>query len=180
LLSATNTPARAKVNPDCSESAAAAEKLGVDCLRRVRHLPDRRGDFALLSFPGLHLPVATVSCVTFAVASGQDAGLRAALVADDTQPTRILEKVMNKDEKTALIREFAVNDKDVGSSEVQIAILSKRIAELTEHLKIHKKDHSTRRGLINMVNRRRKLLKYLESRSHERYIEIIHRLKLRR
>lgn len=87
---------------------------------------------------------------------------------------------MNKDEKTALIREFAVNDKDVGSSEVQIAILSKRIAELTEHLKIHRKDHSTRRGLINMVNRRRKLLKYLESRSHEKYIEIIHRLKLRR
>jgi small subunit ribosomal protein S15 len=107
-------------------------------------------------------------------------GFRTVLVADDIQPKRVLEKNMNKDEKSAIIREFAVNDKDVGSSEVQIAILSKRISELTEHLKIHKKDHSTRRGLINLVNRRRKLLKYLESRSHERYIEIIHRLKLRR
>ncbi len=87
---------------------------------------------------------------------------------------------MTKDEKNAIIAEFGQSDKDVGSSEVQIAILSARISELTEHLKIHKKDHSSRRGLIALVNRRRQLLKYLESRSHERYIAIIQRLKLRR
>ena len=87
---------------------------------------------------------------------------------------------MTKEEKTAIMRDFARNDKDVGSPEVQIAVLTGRITELTEHLKIHKKDHSTRRGLITLVNRRRKLLKYLEGRSHERYIAIIQRLKLRR
>ncbi|MBT7303083.1 MAG: 30S ribosomal protein S15 [Victivallales bacterium] len=87
---------------------------------------------------------------------------------------------MTKDEKTAIMRDFARNDKDVGSPEVQIAVLTARVSELTEHLKIHKKDHSTRRGLVTMVNRRRKLLKYLEGRSHERYIAITQRLKLRR
>ena len=87
---------------------------------------------------------------------------------------------MTKDEKTAIMRDFARNDKDVGSPEVQIAVLTARVSELTEHLKIHKKDHSTRRGLVTMVNRRRKLLKYLEGRSHERYIAIAQRLKLRR
>jgi small subunit ribosomal protein S15 len=66
---------------------------------------------------------------------------------------------MTKDEKAAIVREFGQSDKDVGSSEVQIAILSARITELTEHLKIHKKDHSSRRGLITLVNRRRQLLK---------------------
>jgi small subunit ribosomal protein S15 len=87
---------------------------------------------------------------------------------------------MTKDEKAAIVREFGQSEKDVGSSEVQIAILTARITELTEHLKIHKKDHSTRRGLITMVNRRRQLLKYLESKSHERYVAIVQRLKLRR
>ena len=87
---------------------------------------------------------------------------------------------MTKDEKTAIMRDFARNDKDVGSPEVQIAVLTARVSELTEHLKIHKKDHSTRRGLITLVNRRRKLLKYLEGKSHERYIAIAQRLKLRR
>ena len=87
---------------------------------------------------------------------------------------------MTKDEKNAIIRDYAQGDNDVGSPEVQVAVLTGRITELTEHLKIHKKDHSSRRGLINLVNRRRKLLKYLESRSHERYIALIQRLKLRR
>jgi len=87
---------------------------------------------------------------------------------------------MTKDEKNAIILEFGKSDKDVGCNAVQIAILTARITELTEHLKIHKKDHSSRRGLITLVNRRRKLLKYLESCSHEQYIAIIQRLKLRR
>lgn len=87
---------------------------------------------------------------------------------------------MDKAEKTATIQEFARSDKDVGSVEVQVAILTKRITELTEHLKIHKKDHGSRRGLIAWVNRRRRLLSYLDRKSHSRYLDLIHRLNLRR
>lgn len=87
---------------------------------------------------------------------------------------------MQKDEKLATIKEFARSDNDVGSAEVQVAVLTKRITELTEHLKINKKDHASRRGLIAMVNRRRRLLKYLDGKSHSRYLELIKRLKLRR
>ena len=87
---------------------------------------------------------------------------------------------MTKEEKTAIMRDFARNDKDVGSPEVQIAVLTGRITELTEHLKIHKKDHGSRRGLIAWVNRRRRLLSYLDRKSHSRYLDLIHRLNLRR
>ena len=87
---------------------------------------------------------------------------------------------MDKQEKEATIKEFARSEGDVGSVEVQVAVLSKRIGELTEHLKTHKKDHSSRRGLLNLVNRRRKLLRYLDRKDHQRYITLIKRLKLRR
>ncbi|MBT3380527.1 MAG: 30S ribosomal protein S15 [Lentisphaerae bacterium] len=87
---------------------------------------------------------------------------------------------MDKAEKTATIKEFARSDKDVGSVEVQVAILTKRVTELTEHLKIHKKDHGSRRGLIALVNRRRRLLSYLNRKSHSRYLDLIRRLNLRR
>lgn len=87
---------------------------------------------------------------------------------------------MNKEEKTATIKEFATSENDVGSVEVQVAVLTKRITELTEHLKIHNKDHSSRRGLIALVNRRRKLLGYLNRKSHERYVKLINALNLRR
>ncbi len=87
---------------------------------------------------------------------------------------------MDKATKAATIKEFAHSDKDVGSVEVQVAVLTRRITELTEHLKVHKKDHSTRRGLIAMVNRRRKLLRYVDGKSHARYLNLIRRLNLRR
>jgi len=87
---------------------------------------------------------------------------------------------MDKEQKTAVVKEFARSDKDVGSVEVQVAILSKRVSELTDHLKSHPKDHSSRRGLIAMVNTRRKLLRYLNRKSHARYLELIRRLQLRR
>jgi len=87
---------------------------------------------------------------------------------------------MTKEQKAAVIKEYALDANDVGSVEVQVAVLSFRIAELTEHLKIHSKDHSSRRGLIALVNRRRKLLTYVNGKSHERYTSLIRRLNLRR
>jgi small subunit ribosomal protein S15 len=77
-------------------------------------------------------------------------------------------------------KEYQKSDRDTGSVEVQVALLTSRIAELTEHLKVHKKDHSSRRGLITMVNKRRKLLSYLTKKDITRYQELIKRLGLRR
>lgn len=87
---------------------------------------------------------------------------------------------MDKTKKQTIIKEHGRNDNDVGSSEVQVAVLTERISELTEHLRAHKHDHSSRRGLLAMVNRRRKLLNYLDKNDHQRYRDLIKRLKLRR
>jgi small subunit ribosomal protein S15 len=87
---------------------------------------------------------------------------------------------LTKDAKTEIITEYARSQGDTGSAEVQVAVLTKRIAELTEHLKLHKKDHASRRGLLQMVGRRRRLLEYLKREDIERYREIIARLGLRR
>lgn len=86
---------------------------------------------------------------------------------------------MDKETKTSIIKKFAINDGDTGSPEVQIAVLSERIREMTEHLKMHKKDVHSRRGLVAMVNRRRKLLNYLSRKDHDRYVKIRSELKLR-
>jgi small subunit ribosomal protein S15 len=85
-----------------------------------------------------------------------------------------------KDDKTQVIQDFRRSDTDTGSPEVQIAVLTRRISELTEHLKTHKKDHHSRRGLLMMVGRRRRLLDYLRREDIERYRELIGRLGLRR
>jgi small subunit ribosomal protein S15 len=82
--------------------------------------------------------------------------------------------------KQAIMAEYATVDSDTGSPEVQVAMLSKRIADLTEHLKTHKHDHHTRRGLLGLVGRRRRLLKYLEKTDINRYRSLIERLGLRR
>ena len=82
--------------------------------------------------------------------------------------------------KQALIKEYAQDAKDTGSPEVQIALLSKRIAELTDHLKKHKKDNHSRRGLLKMVSLRRSLLDYLRKKDPSRYEALIKRLGLRR
>lgn len=87
--------------------------------------------------------------------------------------------MLTKEEKQVLISEYGATDTDTGSPEVQIAMLSKRIAELTEHLKMHKKDHHSRRGMFKMIGRRRGLLNYLKNKDIERYRSIIERLGIR-
>ena len=84
------------------------------------------------------------------------------------------------DRKQELIENFKIQDADTGSPEVQVAILSERIRNLTEHMRTHKKDHHSRRGLIRMVNRRSKLLNYLRKKDVDRYKEIVQRLQLRK
>ena len=88
--------------------------------------------------------------------------------------------MLRKEEKTAVINENKLHDHDTGSPEVQIAILTKRIYDLTEHLKVHKQDHHSRRGLLKMVGRRRNLLNYLMKKDIERYRAIIAKLGIRK
>ncbi|MEI6167637.1 MAG: 30S ribosomal protein S15 [bacterium] len=87
---------------------------------------------------------------------------------------------MDSQAKSTVQKEFQRHGKDTGSSEVQVALLSRRIEELTEHLKLHKKDHSSRYGLLKMVSARRRLLNYMKSKDEDVYQDVIKRLKLRR
>ena len=82
--------------------------------------------------------------------------------------------------KEKIVSDYKTHEGDTGSSQVQIALLTQRINELTEHFKVHKKDNHSRRGLLKMVSRRRKLLDYLHKRSADQYHEIIQKLGLRR
>ena len=88
--------------------------------------------------------------------------------------------MLSKELKTKIVGDFETHEGDTGSPEVQIALLTKKINELTEHLKIHKKDHSSRRGLLKMVGNRSALLKYVRNKDVKRYREIISRLGLRK
>jgi len=83
-------------------------------------------------------------------------------------------------DKSKIIAEHAINDKDTGSPDVQVAVLTTRILSLSEHMKVHKKDLHSRLGLIKMVGQRRRLLDYIKSRSAERYKDLITKLNLRR
>jgi len=85
-----------------------------------------------------------------------------------------------KETKAEIIEEYKLHDGDSGSTEVQVALLTNRITELTEHFKVHKQDHHGRRGLLKLVGRRRRLLDYLKKRDIERYRETIGRLGLRK
>ncbi len=87
---------------------------------------------------------------------------------------------LTKEAKSEIVAEFRRGEADTGSTEVQVAVLTRRIQELTEHLKVHRKDHHSRRGLLQMVGRRRRLLEYLKREDIERYRELIRRLGLRR
>ena len=87
---------------------------------------------------------------------------------------------IKKDTKKEIISKFATNEKDTGSAQVQIAVLTERISNLTEHFKLHKKDIHSRRGLLMMVSKRRRLLDYLKSKAQDRYQKLIERLNLRR
>ena len=88
--------------------------------------------------------------------------------------------MLTKEKKEKIIGDYKMNDSDTGSPEVQIAILTTRINELTEHLKTHKKDHASRRGLLQMVGKRSSLLTYLASISPDRYKSLINKLGLRK
>ncbi len=88
--------------------------------------------------------------------------------------------MLTKQEKDQVVDDFEIHEGDTGSPEVQIALLTKRINDLTEHLKIHRKDHSSRRGLLKMVGTRSALLKYVRNQDVKRYRGIISRLGLRK
>ena len=87
---------------------------------------------------------------------------------------------MNVNEKKEIVKNFGKNTADTGSTEVQVALLTKKINELSEHFKIHKKDHHSRRGLLGMINNRRKLLKYLKGKDEPGYSSLIKKLGLRK
>ncbi|CCU79243.1 SSU ribosomal protein S15p (S13e) [Halanaerobium saccharolyticum subsp. saccharolyticum DSM 6643] len=87
--------------------------------------------------------------------------------------------MISKEKKQEVIKEYQLEEGDTGSSEVQIALLTARISELTEHLKDHKNDHHSRRGLLKMVGKRRKLLRYLKNNDVLRYRELISKLGIR-
>ncbi len=87
---------------------------------------------------------------------------------------------MDKDTKGKLITEYGRHEGDTGSAEVQVAIITNRISELTNHLRTHKKDHSSRRGLLKLVGQRRRLLAYLRQNEYQRYTALTDRLGIRR
>ena len=87
---------------------------------------------------------------------------------------------MNVNKKKEVVKEFGKKDNDTGSTQVQVALLTKRINELSEHFKTHKKDHHSRRGLLGMINNRRKLLKYLKVKNEDGYQSLIKKLGLRK
>lgn len=88
--------------------------------------------------------------------------------------------MLRKDEKTAVIEANRTHETDTGSPEVQIAILTRRISDLTEHLKVHKKDNHSRRGMYKMIGKRRNLLNYLKKNDIERYRSVIEKLGIRK
>jgi small subunit ribosomal protein S15 len=87
---------------------------------------------------------------------------------------------MEKERKTELMSRFGTQENDTGSPEVQVALLTERIRELTDHLRYHKKDHSSRRGLLKLVGRRSALLRYLRRQSQTRYLDLVQALGLRK
>ncbi|HHE39957.1 MAG TPA: 30S ribosomal protein S15 [Candidatus Cloacimonetes bacterium] len=87
---------------------------------------------------------------------------------------------LEKEAKRTIVEEFGLHESDTGSPEVQIALLTQRIASITEHLKVHKKDHHTRRGLLMLVGQRRRLLDYIKNKDITRYRKLIKTLKIRK
>ena len=86
---------------------------------------------------------------------------------------------ISKENKINLIKEFSKNDKDTGSTSIQIAVLSERIKNLTEHFKTHNKDNHSKRGLVSLVNKRKKLLNYLSKKNKSEYSDLIKKLNIR-
>jgi small subunit ribosomal protein S15 len=117
---------------------------------------------------------------------GQGGGLSstplqiAALLANRRSSSTISASFMAENAETVDLKEFQLHEKDTGSADVQVALLTQRIAQLTEHLKTNAKDHSSRRGLLKMVAQRRSLLDYLNRSKSERYKKVIDKLNLRK
>lgn len=88
--------------------------------------------------------------------------------------------MITSDKKKSIVTDLGENDKNTGDPAVQVGILTARIKELTEHLKVHKKDHMARRGLLQMVGKRKKLLRYISERNTKRYLDLIQKLDIRR
>ena len=88
--------------------------------------------------------------------------------------------VIERDRKVQLVSEFRTHDSDTGSPEIQIALLTEKINHLAEHLRLHKKDHTSRRGLLKMVGKRSTLLKYLTKKDRSRYLQVIEKLGIRK
>lgn len=88
--------------------------------------------------------------------------------------------MISSEKKKAIVKDVASSEKDTGSPESQVAILTARIAELTEHLKVNKKDFAARRGLLQMVGKRKRLLRYIAQKDSEKYLELIKKLGIRR
>jgi small subunit ribosomal protein S15 len=109
---------------------------------------------------------------------GRRLAMREAAAARESEGEHI-PVALKKDQKTSVIGLFKRQDGDTGSTEIQIALLTESINELTEHLKLHKKDHASRRGLLIKVGKRRRLLRYLEQSDLERYRSIVAKLGLR-
>jgi len=118
-------------------------------------------------------PLAAASAL--AAAGGERIGIS----PEEDRDRRKLELISHQT-KAQAIESYRVHDKDTGSAEVQIALLTERINQLSEHFKVHKKDHHSRRGLLNLVSQRRRLLNYLRRTGPDRYQELIKRLGLRR
>lgn len=88
--------------------------------------------------------------------------------------------MLDKKEKQEIIERYKLHENDTGSPEVQVAILTEKIKKLSDHLKEHKKDHSSRRGLLKMVGRRRKLLNYIKEKDYDKYLQLLETLNLRK
>ena len=114
------------------------------------------------------------------MAAGTDNPLSEGAARDDRDTNESRKVALSTEQKKTILAEYGLKDGDTGSPEAQIALLSKRISDLTEHLRFHKHDHHSRRGLLLMVGRRRRLLNYLTKTDIERYRSLIQRLGLRR
>ncbi len=114
------------------------------------------------------------------MAAGTDNPLSQGASRDDRDRNESRKVALSTEQKKTILAEYGLKDGDTGSPEAQIALLSKRISDLTEHLRFHKHDHHSRRGLLLMVGRRRRLLNYLTKTDIERYRSLIQRLGLRR
>ena len=122
----------------------------------------------------------TPACGTLPVDRLSVPGRRPGTGFPDHPAREVIPLAITSEDKQAIISRFSKHDGDTGSPEVQVALLTKRIDDLTEHLKVHKKDHHSRRGLLMMVGHRRRLLDYLQAKDMERYRSLVKELDLRK